>query len=242
MVLLIAFGTFIATLLGGLFALRFSDKLHLVLGFSAGAVMGVALFDLLPESIEIGIPYFTISTLTSFVAGGFLLYLFLDRMIALSFPHGSASDNSHASHHRGVLGAGSLSAHSFLDGVAIGLAFQVSVAIGMVVAMAVLAHDFSDGVNTVNLILRNNGMRGSAFRWLLVDAAAPVLGALSTLFFALPEKALAIILALFTGFFLYISASDLIPESHHSHPRFLTTFMTALGMLVLLFVVRLASA
>jgi ZIP family zinc transporter len=207
MVVIIAFCTFVSTLVGGLFALRFRDKLHLVLGFSAGAVMGVAFFDLLPESINLGGKFFGGSTVTSFVALGFILYLFLDRAIALSFPHDDTKpeeEYAHASHHRGILGAGSLSAHSFLDGVAIGLAFQVSAAIGWVVAFAVLA-------------------------------------AGSTLLFALPEKSLSIVLALFSGFFIYIGASDLIPESHHGHPKFLTTAMTALGMLVLFLIIRSAN-
>ena len=244
MILLIAFATFIATLLGGLFALRFRDQLHLVLGFSAGAVIGVALFDLLPESINLGNTFFGVGTVTSFVALGFLLYLILDRTIAITFPHDGSEEAGHAhgAHHRGILGAGSLSAHSFLDGVAIGLAFQVSSAIGTVVAIAVLAHDFSDGINTVNLVLKNKGERGAALKWLLVDAIAPVAGAASTLLFTLPQESLSIILAVFAGFFLYIGASDLIPESHHGHPTFLTTVMTALGMGVLFLVVRLASA
>ncbi|MDE2079133.1 MAG: ZIP family metal transporter [Patescibacteria group bacterium] len=245
MVLVIAFATFVSTLLGGLFALKFSDKLHLVLGFSAGAVIGVALFDLLPESINLGNKFFTASTTTTLVALGFILYLLLDRIIFIHFSsHAAENDAEHASHaapERGTLGAGSLSIHSFLDGLAIGLAFQVSATIGAVVAFAVLTHDFSDGINTVNLVLKNQGERAHAFRWLLVDAVAPVLGAASTLFFSLPEYALAIILALFSGFFLYIGAADLIPESHHRHPRFLTTAMTMLGMAVLFVAVHFAS-
>jgi zinc transporter ZupT len=245
MVLVIAFATFVATLLGGFFALRFSDKLHLVLGFSAGAVIGVALFDLMPEAIQLGGKFFAPSTVTFFVALGFVLYLLLDRIIFIHFSSHAAEDDAehavHATPERGILGAGSLSIHSFLDGLAIGLAFQVSAAIGAVVAVAVLTHDFSDGINTVNLVLKNQGERAHAFRWLLVDAIAPVLGAASTLFFTLPEQVLAIILAVFSGFFLYIGASDLIPESHHRHPRFLTTGMTLLGMAVLFVAVHFAS-
>jgi ZIP family zinc transporter len=146
-----------------------------------------------------------------------------------------------AHHRRGTLGAGSLSIHSFLDGVAIGLAFQVSAAIGAIVAVAVLVHDFSDGINTVNLILKNKGKGSHAFRWLIVDAVAPVIGVISTLFFTLPESALAIILAIFSGFFLYIGASDLIPESHHGHPKFLTTAMTILGAGILYIAIHAAN-
>ena len=53
-ILLVGLATFLSTLLGGLFAIRFKDRLHLILGFSAGAVIGVALFDLIPESLSLG--------------------------------------------------------------------------------------------------------------------------------------------------------------------------------------------
>lgn len=237
MIILIALATFVSTFIGGLFALRFKDKLHLILGFSAGAVIAVAFFDLLPEALALGGQYYGVSTVTSVVALGFLVYLVLDRLIFLhahTHEEGGGSLSVESDHmQRGVLGAGSLSIHSFLDGVAIGLAFQVSAAIGAIVTIAVITHDFSDGINTVSLILKNVGGRSQAFKWLIVDAAAPVLGVISTMFFTLPTQSLGIILAVFTGFFLYIGASDLIPESHHSHPKFLTTAMTILGAVVL---------
>lgn len=245
MVLLIAAATFVSTLVGGLFALRFRDQLHLVLGFSAGAVIGVALFDLLPEAIDLAAPLSSARSVTIWVALGFAAYLLLDRLIFVHFSsHATEEETEHALHalpERGVLGAAALSFHSLLDGLAIGLAFQVSVSIGAIVAFAVLAHDFSDGINTVNLIVKNKGDRKSAFRWLLLDAIAPVVGAASTLFFSLSQSVLALILAVFSGFFLYIGASDLVPESHHAHPRFLTTVMTLAGMAVLFIAVRIAA-
>lgn len=226
----------IATFIGGFFALRFRDKLHLILGFSAGAVAGVALFDLLPEAFELGSVYYSASTISLFVSFGFLGYLILDRLILLhTHTHEEDTDLNAP---RGFLGALTLSAHSFIDGIAIGIGFQASFAVGSVITVAVLAHDFSDGVNTVNLVLRSGGTWRQAFRWLLVDASAPVLGALSTLLFRIPESFIGLILAIFTGSFLYLSASDLIPESHHQHPRALTTIMTLCGALLIFIVVR----
>lgn len=242
MIIWISIATLVFTFLGGIFALRFKDKLHLILGFSAGAIIGVAFFDLLPEAIELGSKNYGVAFITSIVALGFIIYTILDRFI---FFH-SHKSNEHESeiennlNNRGVLGAGSLSVHSFLDGVAIGLAFQVSVAVGAVVTVAVLVHDFSDGINTVNMILKNSGTRIQAFQWLLVDAVAPVLGVISTLFFSVPESSLGIILAIFSGFFLYIGASDLLPESHHNHPTAWTTFATVLGIVVLYGAIKLA--
>jgi len=236
MIILISIFAFIFTLLGGLFALRFKDKLHLILGFSAGAVVAVAFFDLLPEALELARVY-PVSLITTFVAVGFASYMVLDRLVIM---HGHADDEHDHHDRRGFLGAGSLSIHSFLDGVAIGLAFQVSTAVGAIVATAVLVHDFSDGINTVGLIMKNGGERKKAFKWLLVDAIAPVVGIISTMFFSLPEQTLGIVLAVFTGFFLYIGASDLLPESHHNHPTVWTTVSTLIGMVVLFCAISIA--
>ena len=234
-IFLISLAASAATFIGGSFALRFRDKLHLILGFSAGAVAGVALFDLLPEAIELGAKFYTPATIAFCIALGFFGYLILDRLILLH----THEEDDEVNAPRGFFGALTLSAHSFLDGIAIGVGFQASPVVGVIVTVAVLTHDFSDGINTVNLVLRNGGGWKYAFRWLLVDAAAPVLGASSTLLFQIPESALGLVLAIFVGTFLYLSASDLIPESHHRHPRALTTVMTLFGAALIYLVVHL---
>ena len=229
LLLAIAGAAFFSTLAGGWLALRLHDKLHLILGFSAGAVIGVAFFDLLPEAINFGTKFHSPGTLLTCTALGFLSYLVLDRILIF---HGDAAP-------RGPFAAAVLCLHSLLDGIAIGLAFQASRQVGMVVAIAVLAHDFSDGINTMNIVLKNRGDRRQALRWLIVDALAPVLGIASTYFFTLPGDGFGIALALFAGFFLYIGASDLIPESFHAHPKFLTTAMTLAGAAVLYLAIAL---
>lgn len=235
---LIGIAAFISTSLGGLFALRLKDRLHLILGFSAGAVIGVAFFDLMPEALDLLSKAHTAAFGTAIVAAGFAIYLALDRLIVL---HSHQEDDEDAYHtERGIWGASTLSFHSFLDGLGIGLAFQVSPTIGVIVAAAVLTHDFSDGINTVNMILKNTGDRAQAFRWLMIDAIAPVVGILSTTLIAVQEEQLGILLALFAGFFLYIGASDLLPESHHRHPVRWTTLATMLGMAVIFTVIRIA--
>lgn len=238
--ILISLAAAAATFTGGALALRLRDKLHLILGLSAGAIIAVAFFDLIPEALELGGAYYEAGTIMAFTALGFFAYTILDRFISL---HTHTDDNgvhTHRTPRRAMVGAGSLSSHSFLDGFAIGLAFQASPAVGVIVTVAVLTHDFSDGINTVNLVLKNGGSRALAFKWLLVDAIAPVLGVIATLFIQVPESALSLLLATFAGFFLYIGASDLLPESHHSHPKALTTVLTLIGALVLYLAITIA--
>ncbi|MBI5005282.1 MAG: ZIP family metal transporter [Candidatus Lloydbacteria bacterium] len=234
MIIFIGVAAFLATFLGGIFALHLKDRLHLVLGFSAGAIIGVAFFELIPEAIEIASAAYPVSSITALMAGGFVLYLLLDRFILLH-----SHQNEDGAGHRGSVGAGSLSLHSFLDGMGIGLAFKVSPELGLVVTAAVLTHDFSDGINTVGLIIKNGGTRARALRWLAIDALAPVLGIVSTFFFSVSEQTLGLLLALFSGFFLYIGASDLLPESHHAHPVRWTTLSTILGIGVMYSVIAI---
>jgi zinc transporter ZupT len=226
--------------------LRLRDRLHLVLGFSAGAVIGVAFFDLLPEALAIGGKYYAVPTLLTWAAVGFFAYLILDRAVLYyglaaqpdkhhsdRAEHAGHSDHSDHAPAHGALGAASLSAHSYLDGLAIGFAFQTSTALGAIVTMGVLTHDFSDGINTMNLVLKNGGSRRDGLRWVVVDALAPAAGIGSSAVFAIPEQLLGVVLAVFFGFFLYIGASDFIPESHHAHPKILTTTMTLVGAAVI---------
>lgn len=223
--------TGLATLGGGVLALRLAGRTHLILGFSAGAVVGVALLDLLPESMELG-GSGRAQGIASLIAAGFIIYLIVDRAL-LALSGGTTS-------HRGHFGAASLTAHSFLDGLGIGLGFQASAAVGAVLAAAVLAHDFADGINTVNLSLSGSRSPALARRWLAADALAPLIGIGASTLLRLPHGALADVLALFTGFFLYIGASELLPESHHRHPRATTTMAAAAGVVLIGVVVRLA--
>jgi ZIP family zinc transporter len=204
-------------------------------------VIAVAFFDLIPEAMELVGKDSVGGDAAGFtfllVAAGFVAYMILDRTVA---PHGHKGERTERLWQHGALGAASLSLHSFLDGFAIGLAFHVSNSVGAVVAAAVLAHDFSDGINTVGVVLNRHGGSRSAFGWLIVDAVAPVVGAASTLVLNFREAVLGWCLALFAGFFIYISASDLLPESYHDHPTVWTTAMTILGMAVVYVAVNLA--
>jgi ZIP family zinc transporter len=111
-----------------------------------------------------------------------------------------------------------------------GLAFQISTLVGAVIATGIIVHDFSDGISTVDILVKDNVKNREAIKWLILDAVIPILGAISTFFFKLPKTFFGLALALFAGFFLYIGASDLLPESQKKYTSIWTTIMVILGI------------
>ena len=242
MVLLLALGTFVSTGAGGLFALRNRDRLHLVLGFTAGVILGVVAFDVLPEMVDLskttgtdfGVPMVALVV-------GFLGFHVVEKSILIHDAH----ESEYASHSHPTVGLASalaLCGHSVADGIAIGLAFQVSSGVGVAVAVAVIGHDFADGLNTMALMLASGNSRRRSLLLLLADALAPVLGAASTLLFTLPDTGLLLYLGAFAGFLLYIGASDILPEAHADHPSRLTLAMTIAGAGVMWVLIRAIGA
>ncbi len=234
----LAFSTFISTLLGGITALRNRDRLHRILGYTAGVILGVIAFDLLPEIFKI-VSEQKIEATWPMVAlvVGFLLFHIAEKTIAMHHAH----DEEYSEHKHpdiGMASALALVGHSFLDGVGIGIGFQAGEAVGITVAIAVIAHDFADGLNTVSLMLTHRNSRKRSIVLLILDALAPVLGALSTLFFTLNDTSLVIYLGFFTGFLLYIGASDILPEAHSKHSSKVTILLTVLGALFMFIVTR----
>jgi ZIP family zinc transporter len=237
-VLLFAIATFFSTSAGGLFALRFRDRLHLILGFTAGVLLGVVSFDILPEVFELaseqGID--TVEPMVALVVG-FLLFHSVEKLALIHH----AQEESYVDHHHpqvGMLSALALIGHSFMDGVGIGLGFQVSASVGLIVAIAVIAHDFADGLNTVSLMLAHHNTSRRSLAMLALDALAPMFGAASTLFFQVSPHTLALYLGFFAGFLLYIGAADILPEAHSQHRSTLTIALTCFGTAFIFFVTR----
>ena len=238
--IVLSLGAFVSTFLGGLFAIRNRDRLHLILGFTAGVLVGLVAFDLLPEIFRL-LNEQRLNATAPMVALmlGFLVFHIAEKSLLIHHAH----EEEYAIHQHpqvGLLSALALSGHSFLDGVGIGLGFQVSTSVGIFVAIAVIAHDFSDGLNTVTLMLVNRNSRNRALRLLALDAITPLLGAVSTLFFHIPAQWLPLYLGFFAGFLLYIGASDILPEAHSEKSSVMTIALTVVGVLFAFIVTRFA--
>ena len=140
--------TVIATFLGGYLAIKGKDRLHLVLGLSGGLLLGLVAFDLLPEIFEMNTDSFGgVQIVSLALVAGFLLLHFSEKIFGSHEATESEYDHQHKHpvNIAGGLGALGMAGHVFLDGVAIGIAFQVSPALGLTVFIALLSHAFSDG-------------------------------------------------------------------------------------------------
>jgi zinc transporter ZupT len=238
--IVLSVATFFSTSLGGLFGLRNRSYLHLIMGFTAGVLVGLVAFDLLPEIFrEITAQHVApIGPMVAMIAG-FLIFHVAEKTILIHQAH--EEDYAHHSHPSvGYLSAFALSGHSFLDGIGIGIGFRVSTAAGVAVAIAVIAHDFADGLNTVTLMLVNKNSPRRALTMLLLDATAPVIGVLSTAALSIPDVALPYYLGFFSGFLLYIGASDILPEAHREGSSGMTVTLTILGTMFAFGVTRFA--
>ena len=220
----LAGGTVISTMLGGLFALRLQGQIGTLVAASGGVVVGVALLDVLPEAFDnLG----NAQHVAWLVGVGFLVFFVAARALVLH--HRDDDEHVHAHARVGAMGAAALSVHSFLDGLGIGFAFHVSNATGFIVFLAVVSHDFADGLNTVSFVLRQSGDRRAALRWLAVDAITPLLGAIVGSSVSIGGRGLGVMLALYAGFFLSMGSTDLLPEAH-AHPSWRRIALTVLGV------------
>ena len=208
--IIMALLTFLSTLLGGFIVLKFKKNISIIFAFAAGSIVTVALMEILPESLEIakksGIPvkYIMVSVVLSF-----LFFIFLEKYFSAHPIQGMVSEG----HVMGPIGAGSLILLSFIDGLTMGISFQVGISLGIFVALAIIIHDLPDGINTVVLMLKNEQSENKALLFLFMDGLAPLLGVLLTSVIIFPQKILAILLAVFVGEFTYVGAASLLPES-----------------------------
>ena len=211
-----------ATLLGGLMGLHLAQRIVLVLG--------VALFDLLPEALDLAPPSGSARGTFGWVAAGIGGYMLFERLLG-----GVRAGERWRTH----LGPATLTLHSLADGLGIGLAFHVSPQIGGVVALAVLTHDVADGVNVVSLCLAAE-RDGAARGWLLANGAAPLLGVMLGLVVHVPAALLGPLMGVFAGGFVYIGACELVPRSHALDPSWRTTASSLAGIALMFVVSNLA--
>jgi ZIP family zinc transporter len=236
LVIALAATTVLATFSGGMLALRAKDRFHLVLGLSAGLLLGLVGFDLLPEIFEMNTDNLIgVRTISVALIAGFLSLHFIEQFAGSHEPAESdyGHEHTHAFEIAGTVGAIAMAGHIFLDGVALALAFKVSDALGYAVFIAMLVHAFSDGLNTVALLVKTGQWRSRGKYLLAVDAIARVGGAAIGSALTISDSNLAIYLAVFSGIVIYLATSHILPEAHSKHPSKVTMLATLAGVVIM---------
>jgi ZIP family zinc transporter len=214
---LVSGAAFVSAFLGGFVALRAVGQVGLIIAFGAGIRIGAAFFDLIPEAVDLVGGSLDVVMLATAV--GFLAFYVIEKLTAVHVGHEAAAELDHgeaAHRHVGIIGASGMSIHSFLDGVALAAGLVVGGGLGLVIALVVVIHRFSDGISVVSMLMASRTPRNEAYRWVAIVAIAPVLGVALGLLVTVPDEILGVMLAVFAGFFLYVGAAELLPEAHRS--------------------------
>jgi len=183
---------------------------HFMNSFAAGLILGIAFFHLFPESIELS------ENALLFIFLGFLLFYILENVMVI---HSGAEvhfkEGTNPQHTKGLVMFTGLFFHSLLDGIIIGVGFEIDPKVGVLTSLGVILHEFPEGVTTFSILLGSIKKATALKLSVAVGLATPVGAILSLTFLnALSDGAIGILLAMAGGSFLYISASDLIPETH----------------------------
>jgi zinc and cadmium transporter len=225
----ILFFTFIGSifsLIGGIillykerFALKFS---HFLAAFAAGTLLGTVFFDLLPEAVheserlkKIGIE----ANIFLFTLSGILGFFLLERFIHWFHHHQHDYEHEPTKPTIPLIILGD-SVHNFIDGVVIAATFLVSIPLGIITTLAVAAHEIPQEIGDFGILLHKGMKREKIILVNIISAAAALLGALISYWIGDSIAiSLPILLSITAGFFIYISASDLIPEIHHENRK-----------------------
>jgi len=228
--ILVSAGALLSALAGGLLAMRAASAVGIVIALGAGIRIGAAFFDLMPESVEqLG----SLDGAMLFTAVGFLAFYAIEKVTTLHVGHEAATEIDHgeaAHRHIGLIGATGMSLHSFLDGVALAAGLVIGGGLGLVIAVVVIVHRFSDGIGIVSFMLASRTPIRETYWWVSIVAIAPVLGVLVGIVVPVPESVLGGMLAVFAGFFLYIGAAELLPEAHRADRSRWLVLATLLGV------------
>lgn len=207
--------TFIISLVSlvGILTILFKEKLlnnilFFLIAFSAGSLMGGAFLHLIPESLKYGNNIIFIIVLI-----GFSLFFILERFLHWHHCHQEGGDcDVHTLSQMNLIGDGF---HNFLDGLVVAGAFSISTPLGISTTLAIIAHEIPQEISDFGVLLYGGFSKRKALFYNFLTACLSIIGAVTGYFLLGYIDNFSMILLSFTaGGFIYIAASDLIPELH----------------------------
>ncbi len=208
-----------AAAIGGVIGILFKREnkkfISFVLGFAAGVMIGISLFELLPESIETA--GFLRSGIAFFVGAAFMFLI--DSLI----PHEYIGQKEKIDDKTdkkllktGVFVAIGIAIHNFPEGMAVFYSTIYDFRLGITIAVAIAIHNIPEGIAVATPIYAATGSRAKGFLFALLSGLAEPLGAIMTAIVLLPfltESLLGLLLAAISGLMVYISIDELLPVS-----------------------------
>lgn len=187
---------------------KFLNKILLTLvGFSAGALIGGAFLHLLPEALE----KTEYSRIVMALLAGFIIFFIMEKFLKWRHCHKGKCD-VHTFTYMSIFGDG---VHNFIDGVIIAASFIVSIPFGIITTIAVIAHEIPQELGDFGVLVYGGFTKYKALLFNFLTALTAVLGAVFGYFLSgLSEGIIPFILPFAAGGFIYIAASDLVPELH----------------------------
>jgi zinc and cadmium transporter len=183
-------------------SLRYS---HYINSFAAGLILTTALMELFPR----GLAYNEDASL--YALGGFVAFLVLETFLVV---HSGAEVHylQRRDTAKGFIFFWGLFLHSLLDGLIIAVGFATDRQVGLVTALAVISHEFPEGITTFSLLLQNISDRKALALAVVVALATPAGGLIGVALLPAPESVMGAATGLVVGSFLYIAATDIVPE------------------------------
>lgn len=242
-ILVFSFIGSVISLIGGILLLineKFALKIsHFLTAFAAGALLSTAFFDLIPEASE-SVENLGLNIDVRFwILIGILSFFLLERFIHHHHNHqGHTEDDKKSIVPLVVIGD---TLHNFADGVAIAATFLINIPLGIITTLAVAAHEIPQEIGDFGLLLNKGISRKKVILINLFSSLSAMVGAVLTyLYQDKIEGLLPIVLALTSGFFIYIALANLVPEIHNRDNQkiaFWETVMLLLGVVVVYFII-----
>lgn len=212
--------------LSGIFLVFLNKKIShriilLLVSFAIGSLLGDTFIHLLPESFR------TLNSLTvSFlVIGGLLLFFILEKILRWHHCH-EVDCHENNSRHLIVLNTFGDTVHNMIDGMLIAASFIVDIRIGIFTSLAVLLHEIPQEIGDFAVLIHSGASLKKALIYNLLSASSAFVGVL--LVFILGSKINFLsnyLLAVTAGGFIYLAASDLIPELHRHDPPLIESLL-----------------
>lgn len=216
---------FIVSLLSliGVFALSLKENtldriLLVLLSFSAGSIFGTAILDLLPEALH-HLGENQLSTTMLYIITGFLCFFFLERFIYWFHGHVHRHESNSEIDERitikkfvylNLIGDG---IHNLIDGMIIAASFLTNVTVGLATTIAVLFHELPQEIGDFGVLIYGGFTRNKALIFNFISALTAIFGVIISNYFSIHvENFVGFLMAFAAGGFIYISASELIPE------------------------------